>query len=160
MSIVRISNVAVAHPPGRISQAESAHRIGEYAGQPRRVAAIARGTGIEQRAIAIPPDDLVRLGRSGERNDVYRAVAPGLALQAAGEALGCAPRDGVAALVTSSCTGYMAPSLAVRLSSDLGLPARSPRLPVTEAGCAGGVVALAAAADHLRARGGRSARVA
>jgi alkylresorcinol/alkylpyrone synthase len=59
--------------------------------------------------------------------------------------------DGVDFLVTASCTGYMVPGLDVVLAQSLGLAPTAGRLPITEAGCAGGVVALARAVDFLRA---------
>lgn len=157
---VRITHVAVAHPPGRIARSESVSRIGRYADQPRRVAALARGTGIDCRAIAIPADELPRLGLAGQRNDLYRAIAPGLALEAGRAATACTPVEDIACLVTTSCTGYMAPSLGVQVARGLGLRRSTPRLPFTEAGCAGGVLALATAVDQLRSRGGRTALAA
>ena len=63
-------------------------------------------------------------------------------------------------IVTSSCTGYTAPSWGVGLAEAVGLPRDATRLPITEAGCAGGAVAIARAADHLRARGGTGALAA
>jgi alkylresorcinol/alkylpyrone synthase len=156
---VRITNVAVAHPPHRLDAGEAARRIGSRTGEFRKVAAIARGTCIEQRAIALPAEQIEQLKGTGERNDVYRRVAPAIALEASRGALGEAdPRD-VACLVTSSCTGYSVPSWAVRLSQQCGLRPETMRLPITEAGCAGGAVALARAVEHLQARGGSSALV-
>lgn len=156
---VRITKVAVAHPGYRIDQQEAARRIGAYAGHMRRVAAIARGTCIEQRALALPPNEIDRLGGSGARNDIYRQVAPTLALEAARSALSGGTARDIGCLVTSSCTGYAAPSWGVRLAQDCGLRATAMRLPITEAGCAGGAVALARATDHLQAHGGGDALV-
>jgi alkylresorcinol/alkylpyrone synthase len=150
---VRIAKVAVAHPAHRISQIEAARRVGEHAGDLRRVLALARGTCIEQRAIALPPEALEHLEGSGARNDIYRELAPALALEAARGVLSAGAVEDIACLVTSSCTGYSAPSLAVGLARDCGAPPTAMRLPITEAGCAGGAVALARAADHLKLRG-------
>jgi alkylresorcinol/alkylpyrone synthase len=157
--MVRITNVAVAHPPHTIDVGEAARRIGLHTGEHRRVSAIAHGTCIDQRAIALPPEQIEQLAGAGARNDVYRRLAPAVALEAARGALGEAdPRD-VACLVTSSCTGYSVPSWSVRLSHECGLRPEAMRLPITEAGCAGGVVALARAAEHLLAKDATSALV-
>jgi alkylresorcinol/alkylpyrone synthase len=156
---VRITNVAVAHPPHRLTADEAVRRIGLGIGELRRVAAIARGTCIDQRAIALPPEQIERLKGTGARNDVYRRVVPAIALEAARGAIGEAdPRD-IACLVTSSCTGYSIPSWSVRLCRECGLRPETMRLPITEAGCAGGAVALARAAEHLQAKRGTSALV-
>lgn len=157
---VRVAKIAVAHPPHRVTQEEAARAIGAYADDPRRVAALARGTRIEQRALAIPAQELVGLGTAGARNDLYRSIAPGLVLEAVRGVLGEGNGADIGCLVTSSCTGYMAPSWGVGLAEACGLPRDATRLPITEAGCAGGTVALARAVDHLRARGGTGALVA
>ena len=156
---VRITNVAVAHPDYRIEQQEAAQRIGAYAGDMRRVAAIARGTSIDQRALALTPEVIDRLGGTAERNQLYQQMAPALALKAARFALCDQPVSDINCLVTTSCTGYSAPSWGVRLAQECGLPPGAMRLPITEAGCAGGAVALARAADHLHAHGGGEALV-
>lgn len=164
---VRISKVAVAHPPHRVTQDEAARRIGVYAGDSRRVAAIARGTRIAQRAVAVPPEELICLGSIGSRNDLYQSIAPGLAVEASRGVLGEGGGTSVGCVVTTSCTGYSVPSWGVGLVEVCALPRSAMRLPITEAGCAGGVVALARAVDHLRAHpdercadGGGSALVA
>jgi alkylresorcinol/alkylpyrone synthase len=165
MEQVRIVSAATAHPKTRISQAEAARRVGEIAADGRRmalltrrkVAAFARASQIESRALVLPADEVQRLGTIGERNAVYRREAPGLARRAAEAAFGEAARDRIGALVTSSCTGYSVPGWGVQLVEDLRLPCDTTRLPITESGCAGGVVALARAVDYLRTRPGSSA---
>jgi alkylresorcinol/alkylpyrone synthase len=147
---VRIISAAVAHPPIRIDQTEAAERIAGLTGDERRVRAIARGSQIESRAAVMPADEIRRLGSIEVRNAVYEAWAPRLAVQAASR-LGACLED-VGMLVTTSCTGYMVPGLDVHVAQALGLRPDTARLPVTEAGCAGGIVALARAADRLRAQ--------
>lgn len=153
---VRISGIDVAHPPVRLTQTEAARAIGAHAPDPRRVAALARSTQIDQRAIALTPDEVLALGAAGARNDVYQSIAPGLAVDAARGVLGEAAVSDIACLVTSSCTGYSVPSWGIDLVEAFRLPPRAVRLPITESGCAGGVVALARAVDHLRTRPGES----
>ena len=121
METARIVSAGVAHPPHRVPQAEAAHQIGLLAGDPRRVAAIARGTKIASRAATLPPEELAKLGGIEERNRIYQETVPGLAREAARSALGETPREQVGCLVTSSCTGYSVPGWGVRLVEDVGL---------------------------------------
>lgn len=157
METVRIVSAGVAHPPHRVPQVEAARQIGLLAGDPRRVAAIARGTKIASRAATLPPDELAKLGGIEERNWIYQQTVPGLAREAARSALGETPRERVGCLVTSSCTGYSVPGWGVRLVEEVGLRCDTARLPITEAGCAGGAVALVHAANYVRAHPGSSA---
>jgi alkylresorcinol/alkylpyrone synthase len=123
-------------------------------GDPRRAAALARGTMIDQRALALPVSEIGSLGTIEERNNIYASLAPPLALDASRKALADRPCD---FLVTTSCTGFMSPGWDVNLVEELPLPRETPRLPITQAGCAGGVVAMARAADYMRSRPGSSA---
>jgi alkylresorcinol/alkylpyrone synthase len=132
-----------------VTQAEAAARIAAAVGSERRVEALARSTRIEARSIAVPAERIACLTTVEERNGLYQDVAPALA-EAAVRRLNRWSRD-VDFLVTASCTGYMVPGLDVTLAQALGLSAATSRLPITEAGCAGGVVALARAAEFLRA---------
>lgn len=158
MEPVRIVSVGVAHPPHWIEQDEAARRISDVIGDHRRIAAIARGSRIERRALALTPDEIARLGTIGERNRIYQDVAPRIAIEATAAALAGRVADRpVGYLVTSSCTGYMIPGWDVQIARRFCLPEDAVRLPVTEAGCAGGVVALAHAASHLRLHPDQSA---
>lgn len=153
MAPVRITSVAVAHPPFRVDQAEAAARIGRLTGRPRAAAAIARGTCIASRATVLAPDDLVALGSIEARNGLYREFALPLASRAVATALvGRDPRT-IRCVVTSSCTGYSLPGWRTGLVDELGLRRDAALVPLTESGCAGGVVALARAADFVAARG-------
>lgn len=154
MNSVKVRRVAVCHPEFRLDQAEAARRIGEATGEPRRAAALARGTRIDQRHVVLPPDEIGKLGSIEARNLVYAREAPRLAREAASEAL----RGGtVDFLVTTSCTGYVSPGWDVDLVEQLPLPCDTQRLPITLAGCAGGVLSLARATDYLRSRPGSGA---
>jgi alkylresorcinol/alkylpyrone synthase len=156
MERVCIADVAVAHPDNHLEQSQAASLIGAASGAARTVAALARGTGIHGRSLALTPAEVARLGGIEERNQIYGRLAPGLAGAAASKALGTWTAE-TSFLVTSSCTGYLIPGLDVALAGLLGLDCDLARLPITEAGCAGGVVALARAADYLRAHPGATA---
>lgn len=151
---VRVARAASAHPAHRISQDEAAAMVGELSGASRRAAALARGSHIAQRQTTLSAEELVALpGSIQARNAVYIAEAPRLCLTAARKALGERPARDIAFVATSSCTGYHLPGLSTALAHGLGLEPTAGRLPITEAGCAGGVVAMTAVADHLAMRG-------
>lgn len=152
---VRIAAVTAAHPPLAIRQAEAVEGLAAALGKRRRLEAIARASRIERRAISAPLETLLALDGIAERNLRYRAAAPALARQVAAPLLAGAAPPGV--LVTTSCTGYHLPGWGSGLVEALGLPCDVARLPISEAGCAGGVVALRAAAEALRARPARPA---
>src|SRR5207249_1390382 len=59
--------------------------------------------------------------------------------------------DEIDLVVSVSCTGYLVPSLDVRLAAEMGLRSDVIRLPLTELGCSGGAAAMAAAHRHLAA---------
>lgn len=126
--------------------------VGELGGAERRAAALARGSHIDERQTTLPAAELLALGTIEQRNAVYIAEAPALCLSAARKALGERPASHVSFVATSSCTGYHLPGLSAQVSLALGFESSVGRLPITEAGCAGGVVAMTATADHLRAR--------
>jgi predicted naringenin-chalcone synthase len=83
----------------------------------------------------------------------YAEHAPRLARLASSRALADAqlePGD-IDMVISVSCTGYLVPSLEVRLAAEMGMRADIIRLPLTELGCSGGAAALAAAHRHLAA---------
>ncbi|PYQ18414.1 MAG: type III polyketide synthase, partial [Acidobacteria bacterium] len=72
------------------------------------------------------------------------------------EAARLAPAE-IDLLVSVSCTGFMIPALDAYVADALCMGPRLARLPITESGCAGGVVGLARAADYLAAHPDRAA---
>lgn len=156
METVRIATAASAHPRHRVTQGEAAELVGRLTGEGRKAAAIARGSAIASRATAMPACEIAHLGGIEARNRAYHELAPPLAFEAAKAALAAAPGE-VAFLATSSCTGYSIPGWGVGLGGVLGVACDTPRLPITESGCAGGGVAIARATDFLRARPGSRA---
>ncbi|MGH7776116.1 MAG: type III polyketide synthase [Candidatus Dormibacterales bacterium] len=105
------------------------------------------------RHIAQPLEEVLSPRSLGERMRAYKEIAPGLALEAAREALGAAKVDAadLDLVISVSCTGYMVPSLDVRLAAEMGMRADILRLPLTELGCSGGGAAVAIAHRHLAA---------
>jgi alkylresorcinol/alkylpyrone synthase len=105
------------------------------------------------RHLVAPVDWLLRPRSLGETMRVYAEHAPRLAQlasRAALEAAGVAPGE-IDLVISVSCTGYMVPSLDVRLAAEIGLRPDVTRLPLTVLGCSGGAAAVAAAHRHLTA---------
>jgi alkylresorcinol/alkylpyrone synthase len=156
---VWLRNAAVAHPEYRVAQEEAARRIGEASGDQRRTAAIARGTRIETRSVILAAETIRGLGSIEARNRIYAEHAPRLALAAVRGLETDIGLEDADMLVTTSCTGYMVPGWDVVLVEEINLKQTAVRLPITEAGCSGGVTALARATDYLCAHPGSRALV-
>ncbi|MBI5495027.1 MAG: type III polyketide synthase [Deltaproteobacteria bacterium] len=90
------------------------------------------------------------------RNDLYIEWTKKLGMRAAKEALDNAnmkPTD-IDYVITTSCTGFMIPSLDAYLINDMGMRRNTKRLPITELGCAGGAQGIARAGDFIKAHPG------
>ena len=137
-----------ALPPHRVDGAESLRALGGL--WPRL-----RGATPEPvtRYLIAPIEWLLAPRSLGEAMRVYAEHAPRLARLASCSALANADVAPAAIdlVVSVSCTGYMVPSLDVRLAAELGLRPDVTRLPLTELGCSGGAAAIAVAHRHLAA---------
>lgn len=105
------------------------------------------------RHMVAPADWLMEPRSLGETMRLYGEHAPRLACLAsrrALEAAGVEPCE-IDLVISVSCTGYLLPSLDVRLAAEIGLRSDVIRLPITELGCSGGAAAIAAAHRHLAA---------
>lgn len=85
------------------------------------------------------------------RNRIYQEAMIRAGIEITRRTLKRSGLHSVDILVSSSCTGFMIPAVDAHIASALGLGPRLVRLPITEAGCAGGAVALARAADFVTA---------
>ena len=120
---------------------------------PRRLLSVYASAGVKARASVVPIEEVFHPGDFETQNDRYREIA-----RAARRRPGPprprrppASRPPTIDLVVSvSCTGFMIPAVDAYVADALGLGPRLARLPITESGCAGGVVGLARAADYLR----------
>lgn len=123
----------------------------------RKTRMLLGGSQIVRRRSVVPIE--VILGRRGfaERNRLYAQAMIELGEKALRRALvesGTKPED-LGAIISTSCTGFMIPSVDAHLVDRLGLPKDIVRLPVTEMGCAGGAAGLIYARDFARARPGK-----
>ena len=117
--------------------------------------------GVRTRASVVPIEEVFHPGDFETQNRAYREMGCRAATEVASRALAAAslaPSE-IRMLVSVSCTGFMIPAVDAYVANGLGLGPRLVRLPITEAGCAGGVVGLARAADYLAAHPDHAALV-
>ena len=118
-----------------------------------KVRTLVENSGVESRAIVPTLDDVFARSTFTRRNAAYHDAAAELAARACRAAIdgaGVGPGD-VDVLIDVSCTGIAIPALDASIAPRLGLRADVRRLPITEAGCSGGALALSVAAGLARA---------
>ena len=133
----------------------------EADGVSSRLLSVYTASGVHTRASVVPIEEVFRPGDFEAQNDRYCEIARAAGVDLAKRALasaGLAPGE-IDLVVSVSCTGFMIPAVEAHVADCLGMGPRLARLPITESGCAGGVVALARAADYLRAHPDRAALV-
>ncbi len=124
-----------------------------------RLLSVYRSAGVKSRASVVPIEDVFFPGDFEQQNDRFQEHARSVGIDLSRRALSAAdigPAE-VDFVVSVSCTGFMIPALDAYVADALGLGPRLARLPITESGCAGGVVGLARAADYLKAHPDRVA---
>jgi alkylresorcinol/alkylpyrone synthase len=117
-----------------------------------RLLSVYASAGVKTRGSVVPIDQVFQPGDFEHQNDVYARAACDAGVDLARRALhtaGLAPSD-IGLVVSVSCTGFMIPAVDAHVANCLGMGPRLVRLPITEAGCAGGVVGLARARDYLQ----------
>lgn len=116
-----------------------------------------RGAEIRHRFSVIPIEEVFSEKSFAEKNDIYMEATKALAESALRNGLeraGVAPAE-LDFLITTSCTGFMIPSVDAYLVDKIGLRQDVVRLPVTEMGCAGGTSALIYANEILKGNPGK-----
>ena len=161
-------------PPYRYQQREVTEWVREWLRSPCEAGCEGRGAqsaerllsvydtaGVATRASVVPIEEVFHPGDFETQNRKYREIACRAGADVAGRALaasGLEPSE-IGLVVSVSCTGFMIPAVDAHVAEALGLGPRLARLPITESGCAGGVVGLARAADYLAAYPDRAALV-
>jgi predicted naringenin-chalcone synthase len=127
----------------------------------QRLLSVYSTAGVAARASVVPIEDVFFPGDFETQNDRYAEIARETGVDLACRALASAgiDRSEIDLVVSVSCTGFMIPALDAYVADALCLGPRLVRLPITESGCAGGVVALARATDYLEAHPDRAALV-
>jgi alkylresorcinol/alkylpyrone synthase len=123
---------------------------------PVRLLSVYASAGVRTRASVVPIEEVFRPRDFETQNRKYRDIACRVGTDVARRALEASGLDAgeVDMVVSVSCTGFMIPAVDAHVANALRLGPRLARLPITESGCAGGVVGLARAADYLAARPG------
>ncbi len=143
-------------PPFRYDQEEVTEWVRAWLAEDpeaARLLSVYATAGVKRRASVLPIEDVFRPGDFEQQNDRYRELGGAAAIDLARRALAAAgllPAE-VTLIVSVSCTGFMIPALDACVADALRMGPRLVRLPITESGCAGGVVGLARAHDHLAA---------
>jgi alkylresorcinol/alkylpyrone synthase len=116
---------------------------------------------VQQRRSIFPIDYTIQARGIEKTNAEYIEHSIKLGQEAAQKCLqGAGLRaDEVDLLITVSCTGFMIPSLDAHLIHIMGFRPDVRRMPFTELGCAAGAMALARAADYIKAHPGSSALI-
>jgi alkylresorcinol/alkylpyrone synthase len=154
------------HPPYRYEQEVVTgwvRRWLEGAGdaQALRLLSVYATAGVRARASVVPIERVFAPRDFEAQNDLYIEHARKVAIELAERALKSAefaPGE-VDAIVSVSCTGFMIPAVEAYVADALKMGPRLARLPITESGCAGGIVGLARACDFLAAHPDRAALV-
>ncbi|MEZ4830338.1 MAG: 3-oxoacyl-[acyl-carrier-protein] synthase III C-terminal domain-containing protein [Bacteroidia bacterium] len=111
---------------------------------------------VDKRYIVRTPASMLKGDSFETRNRIYMERAISLGEKALNDALEIAnlrPED-IDIIISTSCTGFMIPSVDAYLINRLGMRKDIVRLPVTEMGCAAGTSALIYAHNLLKARPG------
>jgi alkylresorcinol/alkylpyrone synthase len=119
----------------------------------RRLLSVYSAAGVRTRASVVPIEEVFHPADFETQNRRFREIAVAAGTDLARrtlDAAAVAPSQ-VDFVVSVSCTGFMIPAVDAHVADALGMGPRLGRLPITEAGCAGGVVGLARAADYLAA---------
>lgn len=122
---------------------------------------VLRNAGVQSRHSFLTLEQIFTPCGLTESSARYRHHAIELGTRAVADALamaGVKPQD-LDVLITTSCTGYMIPSVDAYIADALGMRPDLVRLPVTEMGCAAGTSALIYAAHMLTGRPGHTAAV-
>jgi alkylresorcinol/alkylpyrone synthase len=152
-----ICATATAHPPYPYDQAEILRSLPLWLGGNERLLPLARrvfnNAAVNTRYGCRPLLDLVHPLSITETSTLYQEYACRLGEQVTRACLGQADiaPGAVDLIITTSCTGFMIPSLDAYLANVVGFSPHLKRLPITELGCAAGAAALARGFDSLQA---------
>jgi len=141
-------------PPYRYSQEDVTRHVAEWLEDDHaasRLLSVYSAAGVRYRGSVVPIEEVFHPRDFETQNDRYREIACGAATELSRRALErteIAPSE-VGLIVSVSCTGFMIPAVDAYVADALRMGPRLVRLPITESGCAGGVVALARARDYL-----------
>jgi alkylresorcinol/alkylpyrone synthase len=154
---ITIAATATALPPHEITRDDVKRYFGStFAIDERRLnamMAIVDNAQVRRRFFIHPVDYIIEPRPLATLTREYQEHSIRLGQEVAEAALakaGLSPSD-VDLIITTSCTGFMIPSLDAHLINRMGFRSDVRRIPITELGCAAGAAALGRSADFLRA---------
>jgi alkylresorcinol/alkylpyrone synthase len=154
---ISIAATSTALPPHEITRDDVKRYFGStFAIDERRLAAmmaIVDNSQVRRRWFIHPVDYIIEPRPLGTVTREYQEYSIELGQRVAESALkkaGISASD-VDLIITTSCTGFMIPSLDAHLINRMGLRPDVRRIPITELGCAAGAAALGRSADFVRA---------
>lgn len=109
--------------------------------------------GVDQRFFVAPVQELLENDSLDERTRIYKenAIRMGEQLMVRLCESAGIQADEIDMIITTSCTGFMIPSVDAYLVNRFRMRKNIKRLPITELGCAAGAMALSRAHDYLKA---------
>jgi alkylresorcinol/alkylpyrone synthase len=122
----------------------------------RRLLSVYAASGVQARASVVPIEEVFHPKDFEHQNDRFQEIARTVAVDLVRRTIaasGLQPSD-IRFVVSVSCTGFMIPAVDAYVADALGMGPSLGRLPITESGCAGGVVGLSRARDYLVAHPG------
>lgn len=141
-----LAGVASAFPPNVVDQETTIRGLAQLfpAESPAFLRGLITRAGVETRHITPSVPEVLEPSDFTQRNRRYVHESLALTLRAARELLERTRTDPerIDALIDVSCTGLTIPALDVALAQELGLRPDVRRIPITEAGCAAGALAL------------------
>ena len=164
-SVATIAATATALPPHTITREDVKYYLGRVFEIPEQrleaMMAVVDHAQVRKRHSIFPIEYTVEPRSLTKTNQQYSEHAVRLGRQAAEE---CLRRAGLRAedvdlLITTSCTGFMIPSLDAHLIHQMGFRRDVRRMPFTELGCAAGAMGISCAADFLCAHPGANALI-
>jgi len=166
ISYPKILSIAKALPPYSRTTEESMDHIQDWIkDQPERtqkkILRLFKYAEVDRRYSIMDIDEVFQATSLEDKNAQYMEKSVELAEKSLLEALdkaGLKPQD-LDIIITTSCTGYMIPSLDAYLINRLQLRQDIMRLPVTEMGCAAGASALIYAQNLLKSQPDKYAAV-
>ncbi len=127
----------------------------------RKAERIFKHTQIKAKHTIASPEVLLSQRTFEESNNLFREKSIELGSKILAQTLekaGIKPEE-LDFLITTSCTGFMIPSVNAYIANNVGLRADIKQLPITEMGCAAGATALLYANDLLKAYPDKKAAV-
>lgn len=165
MTTATICAIGTAVPSHQVTDQQTKDYYGKvFSLEPRHLEMmqlIVDNAKVSRRHLVYPLDYVIEPRPLSQVSQEYQQHAVELGQSAAGRALegaGMTPKD-IDWLITTSCTGFMIPSMDAHLVNQMGFRSDVRRLPITELGCAAGAASLSLAENLIRSKPGSTALI-